>query len=97
MKQFTTSSDAGSVKVGNENFTVLIPNGYGDGLTNVYVLEENENICDFTKEANYFTRIEGTFNIYDDDCWKDPTALITLKGGYSAWYFNGEVWLKKEE
>lgn len=97
MKQFTTGSDAGSVKVGNENFTVLIPNGYGDGLTNVYVLEENEDICDFTKKAKYFTAVEGTFNLYDDDCIKDATVLITLTGWYSAWYYNGEVWLKKEE
>lgn len=97
MKTFITGSDAGAVKVGNENFTILLPNGYGDGLTNVYVLEENEDVCNFTNSARYFTAIEGNFNVYDDDCWKDPTALITLTGWYSIWYYNGSVWLKKEK
>lgn len=30
---FKTASDAGSLLVGNEEFQVLIPNGYGDGTT----------------------------------------------------------------
>ena len=32
---FKTASDVGSLLVGNEEFQVLIPNGYGDGTTRV--------------------------------------------------------------
>lgn len=35
---FTTISDAGSVKISNENFSIMIPNGIGDGGTKIGVL-----------------------------------------------------------
>ena len=40
---FKTASDVGSLLVGNEEFQVLIPNGYGDGTTRVAVFNKADS------------------------------------------------------
>jgi len=65
----TTTSDAGSIKIGNDLFSVQIKNGYGDCVdNNVFIIDNsNSTIClDF---ANFNTSIEGkNINIYSNDC-----------------------------
>lgn len=74
MKKIRTESDVASVKVGNENFTMLIPNGYGDGTTLVVVADNKEE----TEGFNFFTIIEGDIiNIYDHDCGNDVADTIS--------------------
>lgn len=84
------SSDRGGVKVGNENFSVLIPNGYGDGAT--YFAVRNRD--DFNESMmTYFTMIEGTFNVYSYDCGKE--VYTELSGKYLAYYYEKIVVLLK--
>jgi hypothetical protein len=74
-----TVSDIGSIKVGNDSFSVGISNKYGDCYDNmVYVIEKKvSNInLDFAK---FVTSIEGTeMYIYDYDCGDDK--VIKLEG-----------------
>lgn len=50
---FKTYADGGSVKVGNENFSVCISNGYSDGETRVAVFKKpdlfNDSMMKYTK------------------------------------------------
>lgn len=86
-KQIKLYSDAGGVKVGTDNFSIIIPNGYGDGITRFAVLNEDEVN---TSVFNYFTLLEGDeINIYKSDCGN--TILQTLKGRYGAYYSDGFV------
>lgn len=90
-KQIKLSSDAGGVKVGTNNFSIIIPNGYGDGTTRFAILNEDEVN---TSVFNYFTLLEGDeINIYKSDCGN--TILQTIKGRYGAYYSDGFVILVK--
>lgn len=61
---FTTESDIGSLKIGTKDFTYNIPNCFGDGCNDIYIIEDKIDIqC-----ANFLTTIKGRFNIYDYDC-----------------------------
>lgn len=80
-------SDAGSVKIGNDSFTILVPNGYGDGFTDVVVLSVDE---DFEKDGfRFFTSVDGTFNIYSYDC--GDKVKLTISGNYGIYYKDGFV------
>ena len=81
-----TESEVGSLKVGNDNFSFNLPNGIGDGKTKVVITREKEIN---TNMVNFFTKIEGTFNIYDYDCGND--ILTSLNGKYHIFYLNGIV------
>lgn len=39
-RAYCTMSDIGSLKIGNSNFTMLVPNSYGDGETKVFVFKK---------------------------------------------------------
>lgn len=68
IKEIKNFTDMGGVLIGNQDFKILIPNGYGDGRQTIIigsgtyvekVIKENE--------LNYFTFFEGKeVNIYDD-------------------------------
>lgn len=90
-KQIKLSSDAGGVKVGTDKFSIIIPNGYGDGTTRFAVLNKDEmNESAF----EYFTLLEGDeVNVYSCDCGDE--ILYTLKGRYGAYYSDGFVVLVK--
>lgn len=83
-----TSSDAGSVKIGVNNMFVLVPNGYGDGITRVGVIE---NAREFNDDMmTYFTTIQGkNMIIYDYDC--GDVAATTISGRYNIYYYSGLV------
>lgn len=89
-KVFKTMSDIGGVKIGNDKFTVIIPNGYGDGDTRIAIVnrgEINDNMF------NFFAFIEGNINIYSYDCGDD--VVRTISGKYGVYYWEGFVIFEK--
>lgn len=83
-----TLSDAGSVKIGNNDFSVLIPNGYGDGQTEVFITTKRVHV-----PLRFWTTVSGKFKIYDYDCGDD--SRYTLDGDYSIFFGNGYVVFSK--
>lgn len=83
-----TSSDAGSVKIGVDNMSVLVPNGYGDGITRVGIIG---NAREFNDDMmTFFTTISGKdIIIYDYDC--GDVAATTISGRYGIYYYSGLV------
>lgn len=90
-KQIKLNSDAGGIKVGTDNFSIIIPNGSGDGITRFAILNEDEiNKTVF----EYFTLLEGTeINVYEYDC--GDKVLCTLRGRYGSYYSDGFIVLVK--
>lgn len=88
----TTMSDAGSVKVGDDSFSILIPNGRGDGVTIVAISEERTPMTHIMK---FLTSISGTFNIYKHDCENEVRRTIT--GRYGIYNRDGVVLFEKWE
>lgn len=83
-----TSSDAGSVKIGVDNMSILVPNGYGDGISRVAIFDNSETFND--SMMSYFTTIKGeNMIIYDYDCGNTPAA--TISGRYAIYYYSGLV------
>lgn len=81
IKRFATASDKGSVKIGNNGFSIGICNKYGDCFDNlVYVIpKECEVGLDF---ADFVTDIEGTdISIYDYDCGNDVVHKMSGRFG----------------
>ena len=97
---FKTASDVGSLLVGNEEFQVLIPNGYGDGTTRVAVFNKADSdysvasrIMSDMMDSHRGPCLHGKFNIYPYDCC-DPTVdepCRTIKGNYFTYYYDGLV------
>ena len=95
MKNFTTYSDAGSLKIGNENFQILVPNGYGDGKTYVHLCEKGE-VPDAVKDIAraFFTSFSGKdVNIYDYDCCAHVVTRIS--GRFGVYFNNRHVYIEK--
>lgn len=88
-----TESDAGALKLGTNVFTINIPNGHGDGTTRYAVLEKSEFYADTI--MNYFTTINGTFNVYSYDCGEAVEEELT--GKFQIYYYEGLVALVKIE
>lgn len=94
MEKYYTEADAGSVRIGNENFTVLIPNGWGDCRTSVTILDKNEKVV---KDTKFFTSFEGqNIKIYKYDCGGDEYVTI-LSGRFGAYIGNKSIWLARWE
>lgn len=90
---FKTDSDAGSVKIGNGMFSLLIPNGRGDGITRVAVVDDGSGLRGL--EMNYFTTITGEFDVFDYDCGEN--SVMNLDGKYAVYYYDGFVVFSKEK
>lgn len=74
-KRFFAEADAGSIKIGDMAGTcsVLMPNGYGDGVCEALVMDEPHpgelehggfNSCAF----RFLTSVSGKFQVYGYDC-----------------------------
>lgn len=86
-----TYSDVGSVKIGNDKFNVLVPNGYGDGRTIVLILGKNEEP---REENRYICTIEGGCDIYSYDLGDE--VIYQMYGKYNIYNsHNGVVVFKK--
>ena len=97
-RTFKTDADAGAVKVGNDNFSVLIPNGIGDGTVRVAVFNKDENDVIFNPNMmNYIGSVTGKdFYIYDYDCGNTPATttdgkVVKLNGSYFVYNYEGLV------
>lgn len=94
-----TESDIGSVLVGNKDMTMTISNGYGDGTTRIGVFEETNEI---TNKMRFVCQVNGTFNVYDYDCYQTAEQLnsprniaTTLSGHYYVYCYEGIVVFEK--
>ena len=94
MEKFYTESDAGGILVGTKDFGVNISNGFGDGTTEVIILDINE---DLPRDVRYIQSIRGNFNIYNYDCSKrlDNDIVCTLTGRYGVYRDDYSMYLKK--
>lgn len=92
-----TISDAGSVKIGNDSFSVLIPTGGGDGESAYCVYTQAELDADkiSTADLHFFTLLSGQFSIYDYDC--GGTVSETITGRFSVFYSDGIVFFVRAE
>lgn len=73
-----TFSDVGSVKIGNDNFNIFLPNGYGDGCTTVLILGKNEEPIE---SNHYICTIEGDCGIYSYDLGDE--VIYQIHGKYN--------------
>lgn len=88
VKCFKTISDAGSLKIGKEDLTILVPNGYGDGITRVAIFKPEDRFND--RMMNYFITIEGKdINIYSYDC--GDNIAMTISGRYNIYFYEGLI------
>ena len=86
-----TFSDVGSVKIGNDKFNVLLPNGYGDGCTTVLILGKNEEP---RGNNHYICTIKGDYCIYSYDLGDE--VIYQTHGKYNIYNsHNGVVVFKK--
>ena len=79
-------SDAGSVKIGNDSFNLLIPHGSGDGVARYAVVnkaEFNDNM------ARFFARVNGKIDIYLTDTSDDIAE--TIDGSFDIYTYEGFV------
>ena len=93
IKMVVTSSDVGSVRVGNDDFSVLVNNGRGDGDTYVYIVDGRTN-------SNMFDPLFMTFRgrnikISAYDCENEWIDGVELNGHYFARCYNGVVCIEK--
>lgn len=85
--------DAGSLKIGNESFSILIPNGEGDGTMRYAVYAEGEEFND--DMLNFFTSVEGeVIDIYGYDCGFSVAEKLPA-GRYGIYQGYGFVVIKK--
>ena len=82
-----TMSDVGSVKVGIEGkCTILIPNGNGDGTTEVRLVPSRAYI---PEGAEFLTSIEGEeIGIFSYDC--GPEVVKTLSGRFGIYNMHAD-------
>lgn len=93
IKMVVTSSDVGSVRVGNDNFSVLVNNGRGDGDTYVYIVDGRTNSNMFDP---LFTTFQGRkIKISAYDCENEWIDGVELNGEYFAHCYNGVVCIEK--
>ena len=89
-----TSSDSGSILVGNKDCKVQIRNGYGDGTVRIakfgremlFKLEQRMIAHDIV--------LNGAFNVYFDDSDMNDSenrVVMKLDGRYRAFYYSGLV------
>ena len=89
-----TWSDAGSLKVGTDDFSILISNGHGDGEMRYAVLEKEE-IYNELYIMCHETTIKGKFNIYSYDCGDDVDMVV--EGNFFVYSYEGLVALVRWE
>lgn len=103
MKKYYTSSDCGAIMLGTHEFAALFSNGYGDRTTTVYVVEKEEPSPSNSKDWKFIDCVEGTFNLYEDDCCHNRTdsdVVASFCGRYGVYYNdngNGECLIEQWE
>lgn len=95
MKKYIYSCDGGCIKIGNEQFNVHLPNGYGDGFHRIYVGTEKEIENLRPKDSEFIGSIEGKFNVYEYDCGNE--ILFELEGCYAIFKYKGTIYFERWE
>lgn len=86
----TTYSDVGSLKIGVEDSSVLIPNGLGDGITTVGFFDANNPYNEALDHMMmFFTKINGEFDLYEYDCGDE--VAMKIKGKYFVFYSSSYI------
>lgn len=88
MLKLYCDSDVGSVLIGNKDWTFDVPNFGGDGVTDIFVFDNENAFDDYRREFKYISSVQGKFNIYSNDCAfeaNDEDVLLTLKGRYGVY------------
>ena len=87
-----TYSDAGGLKIGCNDFSVNVPNGYGDGKMRFAVVGRG---CFNHNMLNFWSSISGeNIIIYDYDC-SDGQEVMTISGRYGVFYGYGFIVFEK--
>jgi hypothetical protein len=93
--------DAGSLLIGNKDFTCHIGNGYGDGEYPVFISQTVVKSED-KRAYEFVTDVRGTFFVYNYDCYKTEKELtdakniiVQLSGWYAIYRNNGKMLLEK--
>lgn len=83
--------DAGSLKVGGKDFSILINNNVGDGCFCWYVCNEK----DIPEKAEFVLAFQGVgLHIFDYDCSDgEPVEGAILTGSFFAYSHNGDIYL----
>jgi hypothetical protein len=80
-------SDIGGVRISSCDFSAVYSNGYGDGVTDVYICEDNEwellaELFDGLRFISSFNVLRsGSVWLMSYDCDLDLKAAVTLKPG----------------
>lgn len=91
---FAATSDAGSVRVGSDLFSVLINNGYGDGEVFCAIFKNGDPFDSILMGETVASQVKGRANIYDCDCAGGEVAA-TLDGNYLVFVNKGFVAFKE--
>lgn len=92
---FTTLSDVGGVKVGNNDNYFIIPNGKGDGDTIVAIFNNTDDFNEYMFTNRSAISISGHHCIYEYDCGDSVKAK--LDGDYFAYGSDGFVAFVKQK
>lgn len=110
MKQFRYCCDGGTLAIGTDKCIYRIPNNYGDGTFNVYVLPKDESLDDFMVDVTRFDDnwdwrgcVKGSeIKVYSYDCIHSEEEakgyeLVTLSGEYNVYAERqgGDILLKE--
>lgn len=85
-------SDAGCLKIGNEQFQTWLPNGLGDGVTEVYIYHLSDKHTfsdDMIKKGSYICGCSGRIGIFFYDCGSVIEEFI--EGKYQVYSDDGRV------
>lgn len=110
MREFKYCCDGGTIMMGTSKCRFSIPNDYGDGTFNVYILPKDESLGGFVSDITKFYDdwdwrgcVEGEdIKIYSYDCVHsekeaDEYVLTTLSGRYHVYAekLGGDILLKE--
>ncbi len=91
---FTTLSDVGGVKVGNDDSYFIISNGKGDGNTIVAIFNNADDFNEDMLTNRSAISISGHHCIYEYDC--GDSIKVKLDGEYFAYGSDGFVAFVKQ-
>lgn len=107
MKKYNVMADAGSVAVFCGESRIMFPNGYGDGLSKVYIFESEAEFANYRKDHlqyniqlndyKYITSCDFiNARIMDYDCAKvGDKEVAILNGRYGIFSLKGKVYFEK--
>ncbi len=88
------SADMGSLKIGTDDVSLFISNGFGDGRFKTYVnLNKVEPTKTMNFEGHFTVRTSGNVRIFRYDCSTDAIYTFTKTGRYFCYSDNGTVYI----